>query len=126
MFDPDLIYYATWVLAVLSLIGTYLNIKKRKVCFVIWGFTNALWVLYDSSIGAFAQAALMLSYFALAIHGFYEWRKQRQDMSIKIYDGVTEGAPVEKERIVGLSALQVTQLGEVFSRHDVMHEAGEE
>jgi Nicotinamide mononucleotide transporter len=75
MFDPDWIYYATWVLAVISLIGTYLNIKKLRVCFLIWGFTNALWVLYDSLIGAFAQAALMLSYFLLAIHGFYEWRK---------------------------------------------------
>jgi nicotinamide riboside transporter PnuC len=73
--DSVTIYYATWLLAVVSLVGTYLNIKKQKMCFVIWGVTNALWVLYDFSIGAIAQAALMLCYFVLAVHGFYEWKK---------------------------------------------------
>jgi hypothetical protein len=128
--DSVAIYYATWLLAIVSLVGTYLNIKKQKICFVIWGFTNALWVLYDTSIGAYAQAALMLSYFVLAVHGFYEWRKVTKTSYIKIYDGrnVTAGAiaPVEKEKIVGLTTAQVAQLGSVFSRHGVLHEAGEE
>ena len=124
------IYYATWLLAIVSLVGTYLNIQKQKMCFVIWGFTNALWVLYDTSIGAYAQAALMLSYFVLAVHGFYEWRKGTKTSYIKIYEGrnVTAGAlmPVEKEKIGGLTTTQVAQLGNVFSRHGVLHEAGEE
>jgi hypothetical protein len=128
--DSVAIYYATWLLAVVSLVGTYLNIKKQKVCFVIWGFTNALWVLYDTSIEAYAQAALMLCYFVLAVHGFYEWRKVTKTSYIKIYDdrNVTAGAivPVEKEKIVGLTTAQVAQLGNVFSRHGVLHEAGEE
>ncbi len=128
--DSVAIYYATWLLAVVSLVGTYLNIKKQKICFVIWGFTNALWVLYDASIGAIAQAALMFSYFVLAVHGFYEWRKGTKTSYIKIYDdrNVTAGAiePVEKEKIVGLTTTQVAQLGNVFSRHGVLHEAGEE
>ena len=97
---------------------------------MIWGFTNALWVLYDTSIEAYAQAALMLCYFVLAVHGFYEWRKGTKTSYIKIYEGrnVTEGAiaPVEKEKIVGLTTAQVAQLGTVFSRHDILHEAGEE
>src|SRR5450756_1419047 len=84
--DSVVIYYATWLLAVVSLVGTYLNIKKQKMCFVIWGVTNALWVLYDFSIGAIAQAALMLCYFVLAVHGFYEWRKVTKTSYIKIYE----------------------------------------
>jgi len=124
------IYYATWLLAVVSLIGTYLNIKKQKICFVIWGFTNALWVLYDTSIGAYAQAALMLSYFVLAVHGFYEWRKGTKTSYIKVYESGNVNAspivPVEKEKIVGLTTAQAAQLGNVFSRHGVLHEAGEE
>ncbi|CAG0983435.1 hypothetical protein ANRL4_02018 [Anaerolineae bacterium] len=124
------IYYATWVLAIVSLVGTYLNIKKQKMCFVIWGVTNALWVLYDFSIGAIAQAALMLCYFVLAVHGFYEWRKGTKTSYIKIYEdrNVTAGAiaPVETEKIVGLTTTQAVQLGNVFSRHGVLHEAGEE
>ena len=128
--DSVAIYYATWLLAVVSLVGTYLNIKKQKICFVIWGVTNALWVLYDFSIGAIAQAALMLSYFVLAVHGFYEWKKGTTTSYIKIYDGrnVTADAiiPVEMEKIIGLTTTQVVQLGNVFSRHGVLHEAGEE
>ena len=128
--DSVAIYYATWLLAIVSLVGTYLNIKKQKICFVIWGFTNALWVLYDTSIEAYAQAALMLCYFVLAVHGFYEWRKGTKTSYIKIYDdrNVTAGAiaPVEKEKIVGLTTTQVAQLGSVLSRHGVLHEAGEE
>jgi len=128
--DSVAIYYATWLLAVVSLIGTYLNIKKQKACFIIWGVTNALWVLYDTSIGAYAQAALMLCYFVLAVHGFYEWRKGTKTSYIKIYDGrnVTADAiiPVEMEKIIGLTTTQVAQLGNVFNRHDVLHEAGEE
>lgn len=128
--DSVAIYYATWLLAVVSLVGTYLNIKKQKICFVIWGVTNALWVLYDFSMGAIAQAALMLCYFVLAVHGFYEWKKGTKTSYIKIYDGrnVTAGAlvPLEKEKIVGLTSAQAAQLGNVFSRHGVLHEAGEE
>jgi hypothetical protein len=128
--DSVAIYYATWLLAIVSLVGTYLNIKKQKACFIIWGLTNALWVLYDFSIGAIAQAALMLCYFVLAVHGFYEWRKVTKTSYIKIYESgnFTAGAlvPVEKDKIVGLTTAQVAQLGNVFSRHGVLHEAGEE
>ena len=65
----------SWIVAGLSLTGTWLNIKKRRVCFVIWAFTNGFWVIYDLTIGAYAQAALFAVYFGLAIYGLREWRK---------------------------------------------------
>jgi nicotinamide riboside transporter PnuC len=67
--------YVTWSLAAVSLIATYLNTKKRTECFFIWAFTNSAWTLYDFSINAYAQAALMLAYVVLAFYGIYEWRK---------------------------------------------------
>ena len=77
--DSVAIYYATWLLAVVSLVGTYLNIKKQKACFIIWGVTNALWVLYDFSIGAIAQAALMLcSFCSLCMVSTSGEKEQRQ------------------------------------------------
>jgi nicotinamide riboside transporter PnuC len=85
--NPMTLYYATWVLAGVSLIGTYLNIKKHRTCFIIWGFTNALWVFYDTSIGALAQAALMFCYFVLAVHGFYEWKKGNKMNYVKVFEG---------------------------------------
>lgn len=67
----------TWVLAGLSLIGVWLNIKKRSECFGIWLITNSAWMIYDFSISAYAQSALFFVYTVLAIYGLYEWRKKK-------------------------------------------------
>ena len=65
-----------WIVTGASLIGTILNIKKKPVCFIIWFFTNSLWMIYDFSIGSYAQAALFTVYTGLAIWGIIEWRKK--------------------------------------------------
>ena len=62
------------MLTLLSLTGVVLNIKKNKLCFVIWTITNATWCLYDLSLHAYAQSALFAVYFILAIWGLIEWR----------------------------------------------------
>lgn len=63
-----------WLLTGLSLIGVILNIKKRKVCFIVWSVTNGSWAIIDYRAGLQAQAALFAVYFLLAIYGLYEWR----------------------------------------------------
>jgi len=70
-----MIVMITWIIMLLSLTGTWLNIKKKTACFVIWTFTNASWAIYDFSIGAYAQSALFTIYTGLALYGIYEWRK---------------------------------------------------
>lgn len=68
----------SWLFAALSLTGTWLNIKKRRVCFIIWACTNGFWTVYDMSIGAYAQAVLFAVYFGLAIYGLREWGREKQ------------------------------------------------
>jgi len=63
-----------WIVTGASIIGTVLNIKKKRICFVIWLITNSLWMLYDFSIGSYAQSALFAVYVCLAIWGIIEWR----------------------------------------------------
>ena len=65
-----------WLITIFSLIGTILNIKKKRICFWIWLFTNATWCVYDFRIGAYAQSALFLVYTGLALWGIVEWRKK--------------------------------------------------
>jgi nicotinamide riboside transporter PnuC len=67
----------TWILTILSIAGTVLNIKKHKLCFALWIFTNGAWCIYDFSIAAYAQSALFFVYFLLAIWGLWEWRKNK-------------------------------------------------
>lgn len=65
-----------WAITIASLLGVVLNIYKRKECFIIWGITNFVWMIYDWSIGAREQSVLFGVYFVLAIWGLYKWRGQ--------------------------------------------------
>lgn len=64
-----------WIVTGASIVGTILNLKKKKICFWIWLFTNSLWCAYDVWITAYAQAGLQAVYVGLAIWGIIEWRK---------------------------------------------------
>lgn len=67
----------TWPLAVLTIVGVVFNIRKHRFCFVIWSVTNVFWVIYNYSIGAYAQAAVFGVYFGLAIWGIVRWGRDQ-------------------------------------------------
>ncbi len=67
----------TWVAAVASLVGVWLNIRKHIACFWIWSVTNAVWVYVDLKHGIGAQAALQLAYFGLAVYGIAAWSRPK-------------------------------------------------
>lgn len=66
---------AMWLVTGASIVGTVLNIKKKRVCFIIWLITNSLWCAYDLWIGAYAQSALFAVYVGLAIWGIISWKR---------------------------------------------------
>lgn len=68
--------YWTWVFFVLTIVGVILNIKKNKLCFVVWAFTNFAWMVVDYKAGIYAQAAKYAVMFVLALWGLYEWRRR--------------------------------------------------
>lgn len=68
----------TSLLTVLSIIGVILNIRKMRICFYIWAFTNASWMVIDFYKEVYAQSALFFVYFVLAIWGIYKWRKDEK------------------------------------------------
>jgi len=63
----------TWLVASASLAVTWLNIRKLRISFAIWFFTNAAWAAY----GLPAQGCLMLVYAGLAVYGFVSWGRRR-------------------------------------------------
>ncbi len=71
-----------WVTAAASLVGVWLNIKQRAICFVLWTGTNATWAVVDYLHGIYAQAALQLVYFTLSIYGFLAWKKRRSGKGV--------------------------------------------
>jgi nicotinamide riboside transporter PnuC len=67
---------STWILTVVSLIGTILNVKKIKYCFYIWTVSNTLWLCYDIYTGLYSRAALDLVHLLLAVWGIFAWHKK--------------------------------------------------
>jgi len=62
-----------WIVAAASLVGTWANARRRRWCFLLWFPANAAWTLYDTAAGLWPQAAVMATYAALAVWGWYEW-----------------------------------------------------
>jgi nicotinamide riboside transporter PnuC len=63
-----------WVIMGLSLAGTILNVKKKRICFILWGISNAVWVVVDFQKGIPQQAILQVVYLLISIWGLIEWR----------------------------------------------------
>lgn len=64
-----------WTLALASLAGVVLNIRRRRECFYVWAVTNAAWTGVDLYHGIWAQSVLQFTYFGLAIWGLREWKE---------------------------------------------------
>lgn len=74
-----MIVILTWIFSIISLLGTILNSNMNKYGNFIWIFTNMFWLIYDFSIGAYAQSLLYFIYFLLAIYGFIKWTMKEKN-----------------------------------------------
>jgi len=68
-----------WTLAVLSLIGTVLNVLKNRAGFGIWIATNAGWIVVNLEKKIPAQAVLFTAYLAVSVWGFIAWKKPEKE-----------------------------------------------
>lgn len=66
----------TWTVTAVCLIGTVLNVKKKILCFYLWGIGNIAWLTFDLWSGLFSRAVLDAVQFAFAVWGIVEWRKK--------------------------------------------------
>jgi len=62
-----------WIVAAASLVGTVANVYQRRWCFLVWIATNGCWIAYDVYKTAYPQAALMSTYLALSVLGWFKW-----------------------------------------------------
>lgn len=72
--------YLDWsaILVILSLIGTFLNVKKNPWGFVFWLVSNTFWVVYDCMMGLYSQAFLFLVYDIFAAWGLWSWTRDKR------------------------------------------------
>ncbi len=75
----DLFSAATWVMALLSLVGVVLNIRKDKRCFYFFGIANVGWIVIDFSAGLYAQVLLFVVLTGLSIYGYVVWAREEKE-----------------------------------------------
>lgn len=65
----------TWIVTAVCLLGTVLNVKKRRVCFVLWMVGNIAWMVFDLRARIYSRAILDAVQLAFAAWGYVEWGK---------------------------------------------------
>lgn len=65
-----------WLLTVLSLVGTALNVKKRIACFYLWTVVNLAWVFVDFHQEMWARSVLDGVHLAFAVWGVWDWTRR--------------------------------------------------
>jgi len=64
----------TYIIAIISLVATIANVRKKRYCFIIWLCTNLFWCIHNAAISQYAQSGLFAAYAALAAWGLIEWK----------------------------------------------------
>ncbi|MEW5772979.1 MAG: nicotinamide mononucleotide transporter [Thermodesulfobacteriota bacterium] len=69
----------TWLLTCTSVTAVVLNIKKKRVCFLVFLAANSGWIAVNLLKGIPAQATLFVIYSGLSLWGFIEWGRNPPD-----------------------------------------------
>jgi len=69
----EIIFYFSWLLTPLTIIGTYFNSQQKKIGFLIWGICNICWLTIDLYYGIYAQAFLYSIFIGFNIYGWNKW-----------------------------------------------------
>lgn len=70
----------SWAIAVVGIVAVILNIKKNRLCFVLWMMTNVGLVGIHLSNQEFPLAGLFFVYSGTAVWGFVEWSKDKREV----------------------------------------------
>jgi len=63
-----------WPCAAASLLGTWWNVQRRRACFALWIFTNAVWSFASFTHDLPAKGCLHIAYLVLAVVGLLRWK----------------------------------------------------
>ena len=66
-----------WVVATIAVVGVIYNVRKKRLCFIFWLFTNGFWFVRNIVKGEYAQAVTFAIFFGVCIYGIYAWGPRR-------------------------------------------------
>jgi nicotinamide riboside transporter PnuC len=66
----------TWLIAIISITGSFFNIKKNIICFYFWNICEICCLIIDIKNKQYGRAFLDLFCFCMNIWGILKWRKE--------------------------------------------------
>lgn len=64
------------IATILSILGNFLIIKKKKIGFISWIISNILWIIVNLiSIPNIPQIIMFLVYTVISIYGWIKWKQ---------------------------------------------------
>ena len=64
-----------WLGTALIMLGYYLNARKYKTCFYVWGLGNIRFLIYSYLISGTPQVAVSIFVLGMNIYGYKQWSK---------------------------------------------------
>ena len=66
----------TWITAIISILASYLNVKKKVICFYLWGATVIVHAIIDIKSQQYGRAFLDVFLLGINIYGIIAWTKK--------------------------------------------------
>ena len=67
----------TYIVTAATMIGTIANSLQKRWCFYVWAVTNTFWMIYNMTIGQYAQGLIYCLNLILSVVGLV--RRKRKD-----------------------------------------------
>jgi nicotinamide riboside transporter PnuC len=66
----------TWITAIVSIAASYFNIKKKVVCFYLWGATVIVHFIIDLKNQQYGRVFLDVFLLCINIYGIIAWTRE--------------------------------------------------
>ena len=58
-------------------LGRWLNIKGKRLCFILWAFVMIYWIARNWELGLISQTCGCVISFGLHIYGYWNWKDKK-------------------------------------------------
>jgi nicotinamide riboside transporter PnuC len=65
---------AAWSATALAVTGVWLNNRRRRVCFLVWLFSNTISLAVHAVAGVWPLVVRDAAFLVLSVHGWWLWR----------------------------------------------------